>query len=104
MVLIIEDVHQVCVERMDIVKLREAVHNASQLLIDDFLHVLDLAHVKLSDTRDLEVSVDLCRSLPLGLGEGDVNKLIGFRDLLDLLEIVGCTHYTALCVLNIAII
>ena len=77
---------------MYVVQLREAINNASQLLIDRLLHEFDLSHVELANTLDFEALTDLRRCLTLCLRQHNVDKVIGFGDFDNLLEIV-CTCY-----------
>ena len=52
---------------MNIVKLGEAINDASKLFVEGVLHELDFTHVELADTLDLETSRDLSRSFSLCL-------------------------------------
>ena len=88
-VLVVEDVHQVGVERVDVVQLRETVHDRCQLLVHRLLHELHLAHVEFPDTRDLEVLMDLSRRLSLRLGQRNVDQLVRLGDLSDLLKVIA---------------
>jgi len=91
MVTIIQHVHQVRVERVNIVQLGEAIDNSSQFLIDRLLHELDFAHVKFANSLYLEALADLSRSLALCLGKHNIDQIVGFWDLDDLLEVI-CTR------------
>lgn len=52
------------------------------------LSVSNLPHVKVPDTRDLEVGMDDGRGSSLSPGEDDVNEVLRPRDDTDALEIV----------------
>ena len=88
MVLIIEDVHEICIEGVDVVQLGELIDDASQLFVDGFLHELNLPHVKLSDSLNFKSLPNDSGRLALGLGKSQVDELSGVRDLRDLLEII----------------
>ena len=78
---------------MYIVQFGEAINDASQFLIDRLLHELDLSHVELADSLNLEALADLRRCLTLCLRQHNVDQVIGFGDLDDLLEIVCTCHH-----------
>ena len=86
-VAVVEDVHQVRVERVDVVQPREVRQDLRQLLVVVGVRVLDLAHVKLPDADDVVARVDDGRRLPLRLGEYDVDEVLSRRHGLDLLEL-----------------
>ena len=88
MIPIVEDVHQVGVERMDVLKLWELGQNDGQLLVEARLSELDLSHVEGSDSADLEMSVNDGRSLALSLGQDDVGEVRSRRHDRNLLEVV----------------
>ena len=60
---------------MNVIKLGEAINDASKLFVEGVLHELDFTHVELADTLDLETSRDLCWGLSLSLGQGNVDQL-----------------------------
>jgi hypothetical protein len=86
---IVENVHEIGVEGMDVVQLGELLDDSVQFFIDRSLHELDLAHVELSDSCDLEASSNHSWRLSLGLTEGDVDQLISIGDLGDSFEVVA---------------
>ena len=90
---VVEHVHQVGVEGVDVVQLREPLDDSCQLLIDSLLHELDFAHVELADSLDLEALTDLGRRLTLRFRQHDVDQIAGLRDLHDLLEVVRTLHH-----------
>ena len=92
MVTIIEYIHQIGVEWVYIVQFWEAINNPCQFLIDRLLHELNLTHVELANALNFEALADLRWCLALCLRQHDVDEVIGFWDLNDLLEIV-CTCY-----------
>ena len=67
MVLVVKNVHKISVEGVNVIKLREAFYDACEFLIDRLLHELDLSHVELPDTGDLEILMDFCWGLALSL-------------------------------------
>ena len=90
-VLVVQDVHEVGVERMDVVQLRELGHHRRQPVVERLLGELHLPRVELPDAGDLEVAVDDGGRLSLGLGQDNVHKVLGGRDNCYLLEVV-MTH------------
>ena len=59
------------------------------------MHKLDLTHIELSNTLDLEALADLSRRLSLSFGKDDVDQIVGLWDLGDSFEVVGtlyCCH------------
>ena len=89
MVTIVENVHQISIEWMNVIEFGEAINNSGQLLVDRFLHELDLAHVKLTDTLNLESLADLSGSLSLSLREDNIDEVVGLWNLVDPLEVVS---------------
>ena len=65
MVLVVEHVHQICVEWVNVVQFWEPVNNSTQFFLESLLHEFNLSHVELSDSLDLETSRDLGGRLPL---------------------------------------
>ena len=66
-VLVIEDVHEVGVERMDVVELGELADDGGQLVVIGLLGELHLAGVEAANTGDLVMAVDDGRRLSLSL-------------------------------------
>ena len=89
MVSIVENVHQVSIEGVDVVQLGEAVDDATEFLIHRFLHEFDLSHVELADSLDFETLTDLSRRLALGLRQHNVDQIVSIWDLDDRLEVVS---------------
>ena len=85
---VVEDVHQICVERVDVLQLWKLGQDDGQLLVEAGLRKLDLAHVESPDSADLEVPVHHRRRLPLRLGQDDVGEVLRRRDDGNLLEVV----------------
>ena len=54
MVSVVQDVHQVRIEGVNIIQLGKAVNNTSELLINGLLHELDFSHVELANALNLE--------------------------------------------------
>ena len=101
MVAVVEHVHQVGVERVDVVQLWEAFDDSSQLFIDRLLHEFDFAHVEFADPLNLEALANLGRRLALRLREHNVDQIVGLWDLDNLLEVVGtCCHWDFVFFIN----
>ena len=66
MVLVVEDVEEVTVERVDLVEARELFDDGGELLVEVGLSVLDFAHVELAETVDFVALVDDGWGLALG--------------------------------------
>ena len=88
MIPIVENVHQVGVERMDVFQLGELGKNDGQLLVEAGLSEFDLSHVEGTNSADLEMSVNNGRSLALSLGQDDVGEVRRRRHDRNLLEVV----------------
>ena len=67
MVSVVKDVHQVCIEGVNVVELGEAVNDARQSLVHALLHELYFAHVELANALDFEALAHLSRRLALRL-------------------------------------
>ena len=90
-VLVVENVHEIGVERVDVVQLGELGHHRRQPVVERLLGELYLLRVELPDAGDLEVAVDDGGRLSLGLGQDDVHEVLGRRDYRYLLKVV-VTH------------
>lgn len=91
---VIQDMHQITVEGMDIIDLREFDEDVSELFVDGLLGEFDLLHVELTNTRDVVTLVDDGRSLTLGFGKNDINKVLCGRNSSDALVIeTGTGHF-----------
>mmetsp|Transcript_76981 Transcript_76981/g.124578 ORF Transcript_76981/g.124578 Transcript_76981/m.124578 type:complete len:257 (+) Transcript_76981:289-1059(+) len=92
---VVQHVAQIGIKRVDVIDLRKLLEHLGELLVESGLAELHLAHVEGTDPSDLEARVHNCWGLALGLGEYNVNKLLGRRNRLDLLELVhgvGLAH------------
>ena len=87
-VLVVQDVHEVGVKRVDVVQLGELVQNARQLVVEVLLSEFHFFRVELPDPRYLVVLVDHSRSLPLGFGQNNVHEVFGRRDYCYFLKVV----------------
>ena len=65
-ILVVEDVEEVSVERVDLVEARELFDDGGELLVEVGLCVLDFAHVELAEAVDFVALVDNGGSLALG--------------------------------------
>ena len=91
MVPVVQDVHEVSVERVNIVKLRKLGQNGGEFVVKRLLGELDLSGVKPTNSGYFEVLADDGRSFPLGARENYVDKVLRGGHHSDLLEIV-ITH------------
>ena len=92
MVFVVQNVHEVGVERVDVIQLGEFVQYGRKLVVEVLLGELHLPRVELSDSGYLVVFVDHGGSLALGLGEDDVNEVLGRGHYSDLLEVIVSSH------------
>lgn len=89
MVLVVEHVEQISVERVNILDFREMLQSITQFFGDGVLAELDLAHIERSYSGDGIAGVHDSGGFALGLGEHDVDEIGSGRDHLDVLEIVA---------------
>jgi hypothetical protein len=75
-ILVVQDVHQIGVERMHIVHLGKLGEHLCHPVVVVLLRELDLAQVELSDARDLVLLVHNGRCLALCLGEDDIYEIL----------------------------
>lgn len=75
-ILVIENVHEIRVEGMDLVQLRELGEHACQAIVVVLLCVFDLARVELTDASDAVLLVDDSWRLTLCLGQSHVDKVL----------------------------
>ena len=80
-VLVVQHVEQVGVERVDVVHAREVVQDAAQLLVPARLRELHLAHVELADARDGVPAMHHRRRLALRPGKHHIDEILRRRDL-----------------------
>lgn len=76
MVLIVEDIHQICIERMHIVQLGEILYDLRQTIVEVLLSVLHLACVERTNTRDFVTLVNHCGRLTLCLRQHNVDEVL----------------------------
>lgn len=88
MVLVIQVVQKIAIERMDIVKTREILQDGGNLLVKVRLCILHLSHVKLPDAVDGIALVHHGGSLPLRPRQDNIHKLLARRHHRNLLEII----------------
>ena len=86
--LVIKHVHEVSIERMDVLKLGEFCQDKCELFRKICLCKFHFPHVKAADSGDLVVLVDHRGGLPLGLGQHDVREVRAGRHHADLLEVI----------------
>mmetsp|Transcript_36018 Transcript_36018/g.76805 ORF Transcript_36018/g.76805 Transcript_36018/m.76805 type:complete len:233 (-) Transcript_36018:65-763(-) len=85
---IVQDVAEISVEGMDVVDLREVLQDLAELFAIRSLTELNLPHVEVSNSGNLEARVDHSRGLAVGLGQTYVHELLRRGDGLDLFELV----------------
>ena len=86
--LVIKHIHEVSVERVDILELGELCQDKCELLRKIGLCKFHFSHVKASDSGYLIVLVDHSRSLPLGLRQHDVSEVLAGGHHADLLKVI----------------
>ena len=57
-------------------QLGELIEYLRELIMEVLLSKLDFSHIKLSDASYFVLFVDNCGSLPLGLGQDNVNEVL----------------------------
>ena len=88
MILIVEHVEEITIERMYVIQSRKLINDGGELFIKVLLGIPKLVHIKLSNAGDSISLVDNSRCLPLSAGQDYVNDVLPRRDNSDLLEIV----------------
>ena len=88
MISVVQDVHQISVEGVDVVHDREVIKDVLKLVMVTLLTELHLPDVKRTNTGDGIPRMDNGRGFSLSFGEDNVNELRGSRNNLDPLEIV----------------
>mmetsp|Transcript_9210 Transcript_9210/g.22947 ORF Transcript_9210/g.22947 Transcript_9210/m.22947 type:complete len:243 (+) Transcript_9210:1379-2107(+) len=91
-VAVVQHVAKICVERVDVVNLREVLQDLAEFLPICCLTELHLPHVEAADPRDLKARLHNRRSLPVCFGQDDVHQLLGRGDGLNLFELVHAAH------------
>lgn len=76
MILIVENIHLISIERMNVVKLGKPIDYFRKLFIDRCLGKFYLSHVEFSNTSNFELMMDLSWSLSVCFGQDNVNKSI----------------------------
>ena len=89
MVAIVQHVHQIGIEGMDVVKFWETINDSAQFFIHSFLHEFNLAHIELSDALDFESLRDNCRRFALSFTQDDVNEVVSLGNFNNLLKVVA---------------
>jgi len=74
MVLVVEHIHEVSIERMNIVEAWKIIENLLKTFMESGLGKFDFAHVKCANACDGQTLVDDGRCLALDVGEHGVNK------------------------------
>mmetsp|Transcript_2363 Transcript_2363/g.4806 ORF Transcript_2363/g.4806 Transcript_2363/m.4806 type:complete len:206 (-) Transcript_2363:19-636(-) len=87
-VLVVQNIEQVCVKRMNIVDTGELVEDCGELLVPVLLRILHLAHVKLTDARYRISLMHHRRRFPLCFREDDIDKVLRSGHHPNLLEVI----------------
>mmetsp|Transcript_14775 Transcript_14775/g.32614 ORF Transcript_14775/g.32614 Transcript_14775/m.32614 type:complete len:267 (+) Transcript_14775:1428-2228(+) len=90
---VVQDVHKVCVEGVDVVQAGEVLQHRAQFLANRLLREFDLTHVEVADARDLVARVDDGGCAALRAGEHDVDHLHRAGNGRDFLKVVD--HHDA---------
>lgn len=72
MILVVQHVHLICVERMNVVQLWEPVNDFWEFFIDGGLREFDFSHVEFTNSGDFELMVDFCGGFTVCFWEDDV--------------------------------
>lgn len=75
MILVIQDIEKVSIERMDIFDFGEIFENVFEFFIQRLLAKLNFSHIERPDSTDSIARMDNSRSFSLGFGEYDIDKL-----------------------------
>lgn len=75
-ILVIENVHEIRVEGMDLVQLGELGEHACQAIVVALLCIFDLARVELADASNAVLLVDDSWRLTLRLGQSNIDKVL----------------------------
>ena len=113
MVFVVENVHQIGVERMYIIQLRKILNDLRKTVMETLLGKLHFAHIKSTNSGNFVVFMDYGGSFPLSFRQHNVDETLkkiqviktkislklfsfylGWRDNHDLLEVVQ-THVDA---------
>lgn len=73
MVSVVDDVDEIGVEGVNVVKFGETVEELTEPFVDGFSAEFDLTHVKVTDTLDVVAGTDDGGCLSLSTGEDDVD-------------------------------
>ena len=75
-VLVVQNVHQVGVERVHLLELGKLVENERETIMVVLLGVFDLSGIELADTADAVLLVDDSGRLALGLGQDHIDEVL----------------------------
>lgn len=89
MVLVVEDIEEVAVERVDVFDFGEVLEHVGDFFIEGLLAELDFAHVKGSDSADGIARMYDGGCFSLGFWENNVDEVCSWGDYLDGFEIVA---------------
>merc|ERR1712183_352915 len=88
MIFIIKHVHEISIERMNVLHAWEVSDDLCELVMVVLLCELDLSKVESSNATDVVLFVDDGGRLSLGFGEDDIDEVLGGGNHLDLLEVI----------------
>lgn len=89
MVLIIEDIEEVAVERVDVLNFGEVFEDIIEFFVESLLAELDLAHVEWSDSTDGISWMNDCGGFSLSFWEDDVDEICSRGNNFNCFEIVA---------------
>ena len=92
MVLVVQNVHEVAIEGMDVVEFREVLNDGLKFLMDVGSCEFHLAHVEFTNTSYLVARMDDCRGFSLSFREHNIDALGGCGNRLNILEVVSHGH------------
>jgi hypothetical protein len=87
-ILVIEHMKEIAIERVDVIQSGKLVSDGGQLFIEVLLGIPNFPHIELANAFDSITLVDNSWCLPLSAGQDYVNEVLTRRDNSDLLEII----------------
>lgn len=88
MILVVEHMKEIAIERVDVIQSGELIDDGGQLFIEVLLGIANLAHIELANAVDSIALVDNSWCLPLSAGQDYVDEVLPRRDNSDFLEII----------------
>lgn len=82
MILVVQDIHEISIEGMDIVQFGEILDDLGESVMHILLGVFHLSHVKTPYPRDFVPLVNYSGGLPLCLGQHYIDKVLKIKSVL----------------------